>query len=74
MTFKSIEEDINQEENFGGSSSINAMLYVRGHKWDYDHWAELGNDGWSYDDVLPILKKQNIMKCLMIIFMVKMDH
>ena len=32
----------------GGSSSVNGMLYVRGHKWDYDHWAELGNEGWSF--------------------------
>lgn len=41
----------------GGSSSINAMVYIRGHKWDYDHWADLGCEGWSYDDVLPYFKK-----------------
>lgn len=41
----------------GGSSSINAMIYIRGHKWDYDHWASLGTDGWSYDEVLPYFKK-----------------
>ena len=40
----------------GGSSSINAMLYVRGQKQDYDHWAELGNDQWSFDKVLPYFK------------------
>lgn len=41
----------------GGSSAINAMVYIRGHKWDYDNWAELGCDGWSYDDVLPVFKR-----------------
>jgi choline dehydrogenase-like flavoprotein len=41
----------------GGSSLINAMLYVRGHQSDYDEWAELGCQGWSWDDVLPWFKK-----------------
>ncbi len=41
----------------GGSSAINAMVYIRGHKWDYDHWAELGAVGWSYADVLPYFKR-----------------
>lgn len=44
-------------KTLGGSSSTNAMLYVRGNKWDYDNWAALGNTGWSYDEVLPYFKK-----------------
>ena len=40
----------------GGCSSINAMIYMRGQKSDYDHWASLGNRGWSWDDVLPVFK------------------
>ena len=41
----------------GGSSAINAMLYVRGHAKDYDEWADLGCDGWNWDAVLPYFKR-----------------
>jgi choline dehydrogenase len=41
----------------GGSSSINGMIYVRGHAHDFDHWAESGAQGWSYADVLPYFKR-----------------
>ncbi|KAJ8898548.1 hypothetical protein PR048_003908 [Dryococelus australis] len=45
----------------GGSSTINAMVYIRGKKYDYDNWARSGNDGWSYDQVLPYFKKSEHM-------------
>lgn len=54
---------MNHECNFargkilGGSSSINGGYYVRGSPKDFDIWAELGNEGWSYKDVLPYFKK-----------------
>jgi choline dehydrogenase len=41
----------------GGSSSINGMVYIRGQAQDYDHWAQLGNRGWSWQDVLPVFKR-----------------
>jgi choline dehydrogenase len=44
-------------KTLGGSSSTNAMLYVRGHPADYDHWAALGNRGWSWSGVLPYFKR-----------------
>ncbi len=41
----------------GGSSSINGLIYIRGQPEDYDHWAQLGNRGWSWDDCLPYFKR-----------------
>lgn len=41
----------------GGSSAVNAMLYVRGNHWDYDNWAALGCTGWKWDEVLPWFKR-----------------
>ena len=44
-------------KTLGGSSSINGLLYIRGQAEDYDHWRQLGNAGWSFDDVLPYFKR-----------------
>jgi choline dehydrogenase-like flavoprotein len=44
-------------KTLGGSSAINAMLYVRGHSFDYDEWEDIGCAGWGWDDVLPFFRK-----------------
>ncbi len=44
-------------KGLGGSSSINGMVYVRGHAWDYDHWAASGAKGWSYAEILPYFRR-----------------
>ena len=44
-------------KTLGGSSSINGLLYVRGQPQDYDHWRQLGNAGWAWDDVLPLFRR-----------------
>jgi choline dehydrogenase len=41
----------------GGGSAINGMMFIRGHNWDYDHWAELGATGWDYASVLPYFRR-----------------
>ena len=44
-------------KTLGGTSSINAMIYIRGHRQDYERWSKLGNEGWSFAEVLPYFKK-----------------
>ncbi len=44
-------------KTLGGSSSVNAMLYIRGARKDYDDWAAAGNEGWGYDDLLPYFRE-----------------
>jgi choline dehydrogenase len=49
--------DIPRGKVLGGSSCLNGMIYIRGHRGDYDAWAADGCDGWSYEDVLPVFKR-----------------
>lgn len=51
------KEYIPRGKAFGGSSSINAMIYQRGHPANYNAWAKMGNEGWAWEDVLPYFKK-----------------
>ncbi|WP_449062740.1 GMC family oxidoreductase [Planomonospora algeriensis] len=49
--------DIPQGRIVGGGTSINAMMYVRGNRRDYDRWSRMGNEGWGYEEVLPYFKR-----------------
>jgi choline dehydrogenase len=44
-------------KRLGGGSTINGMMFIRGHRWDYDNWAALGATGWDYDSVLPYFRR-----------------
>jgi choline dehydrogenase-like flavoprotein len=44
----------------GGSSAINGMAFVRGQSQDFDTWAQMGNQGWSYEEVLPFFKRMEL--------------
>ncbi len=47
-------------KSVAGYTEVNGMVYVRGHRTDYDHWAQMGNQGWPYEDVLPYFLKAEV--------------
>ena len=52
-----LKKPLIQGRVLGGGSTLNGRIFVRGHRRDYDNWAHLGNEGWSYNEVLPFFKK-----------------
>ena len=59
-------------KGLGGSSSINGMVFIRGHALDYENWRQLGCEGWSYSDVYPTSKKWNLIVMETVNFVEKM--